>query len=372
MSEKDFKKNTAASADTRDIRLEEEMTLTLRKKNLEELKNPHIKNMINNLVEKIVEEKFSKLKHDLLEEMQKFFLEAEEIQALNILRAKLISEQMDCTKFLQNAIANGNADMNLIKMLMKIGANPNALCSGSDNRYNSILHMMVYKHNENAIKTLLQIPEIDIYPRDESGSKISLYLYSVSRGYENITRMLLDTGKVEINERNNDGETALMLAIKGGYVNIIRMLLCVPGIDVNGKYKDGDTPLLHYISKNSDIAIVKMFLDNGADINQLGQDNNSPLMKALKVKREDLAELILDYDEVDINIKDFEDSTALIWAATDGYIKIVESLLSKNADINSVNKYGKTALDIAVDGKHMEIIKILIDCGADIHKKIDK
>ncbi len=65
-----------------------------------------------------------------------------------------------------------------------------------------------------------------------------------------------------------------------------------------------------------------------------------------------------------LNFTDEHCYTALIVAAQDGYTEIVKILLEKGADPNS-NKYGESVLIIAAQNNHPKIVKILLEKGAD-------
>ena len=77
---------------------------------------------------------------------------------------------------------------------------------------------------------------------------------------------------------------------------------------------------------------------------------------------EKIKELIND-KETDINaFKD--DLTALIIAAENGYTEIVKCLLDKGAEPNLKTKFNYTALMLAASHGHTEIVKILVDNDA--------
>jgi ankyrin repeat protein len=59
----------------------------------------------------------------------------------------------------------------------------------------------------------------------------------------------------------------------------------------------------------------------------------------------------------EINSRDGEGRTALMWAAQNGRREIVAFLLAQGADVNAEDREGKKALDLAkADGKLMEIL----------------
>jgi ankyrin repeat protein len=66
-----------------------------------------------------------------------------------------------------------------------------------------------------------------------------------------------------------------------------------------------------------------------------------------------------------VKVGRFKDTTALIMAATEGHLKVVQLLLNKKADLKLADKRGRTALSSAVTGNHLKIVKALLEKGAD-------
>lgn len=61
--------------------------------------------------------------------------------------------------------------------------------------------------------------------------------------------------------------------------------------------------------------------------------------------------------------------TALHFAATNGYLGIVEILLENGAIIDKENIHGYTPLYRAAQNGHLDVVKLLVEKGADIYKK---
>jgi ankyrin repeat protein len=59
--------------------------------------------------------------------------------------------------------------------------------------------------------------------------------------------------------------------------------------------------------------------------------------------------------------------TPLMFAASHGHTSTVSYLLSLNDSFDAIDNEGKNALFHAIDGKHEEISKILIDAGIDLN-----
>ncbi|MBQ5761966.1 MAG: ankyrin repeat domain-containing protein [Clostridia bacterium] len=77
-----------------------------------------------------------------------------------------------------------------------------------------------------------------------------------------------------------------------------------------------------------------------------------------------VVEYLLDEEIYNINSVDELGITALIAAATGGHIETVQMLLTRGADVNIYDSYGKTACDYAIEGNYTEIADLLHFYGA--------
>ncbi len=108
----------------------------------------------------------------------------------------------------------------------------------------------------------------------------------------------------------------------------------------------------------------------------------TPLMKAAKngwiekvrellKKGENINEVV----SCSYNMKQcpFEDDskTALIFAIENENIDIVKLLLDNGADFNSIPQEGYSALEASVEKGNIEVVKLLLDFGAQIDKKLE-
>jgi ankyrin repeat protein len=76
-----------------------------------------------------------------------------------------------------------------------------------------------------------------------------------------------------------------------------------------------------------------------------------------------------DGNEVGFNGKIKNGFTALLWAASNNYERMVSLFINKRADINSKNNYGYTALMHAASNNYERMVSLLINRGADINSK---
>jgi ankyrin repeat protein len=68
--------------------------------------------------------------------------------------------------------------------------------------------------------------------------------------------VLLDTGKVDVNAKDNDGQTPLYWAVENGRKGIVKLLLDTDEADVDAKDKCGRTPL-YWAAENAHEGIDK-------------------------------------------------------------------------------------------------------------------
>ena len=223
---------------------------------------------------------------------------------------------------------------------------------------------------------------IDVRGQDPRGR--SALHYAVSKWDGAMLAPLVKAG-VDINVKDTDGLTPLMLAVKNTNMDAVRILIELPqffNIKVDttnllaialGNFKH--TNLLEYIfslvgedeafrvfstllnQKNKDPRIVALI--NLIGVEKLSEAMSAPMISA--VKRDDLylARLLIDAG-LDVNsARDGE--TALMVAAERKNLGMVTLLLENGADIFSKRKDGKTAYEIAFEAEDwdMEILELV-------------
>ena len=68
-----------------------------------------------------------------------------------------------------------------------------------------------------------------------------------------------------------------------------------------------------------------------------------------------------------VNLVDEDGMTALMWACINGNIEVVKLLLENGADVNLVEKYSYNALICACFNGYTEIVKLLLEYNADVN-----
>lgn len=124
--------------------------------------------------------------------------------------------------------------------------------------------------------------------------------------------------------------------------------------------------LFHAFVQQGNELAVNFLIEKGADVNATTREGITALHVAIKCCNESLARLLME-SGADIAIADALGRTSLILAVKSGSIGIgiVRLLLEMKADIEARDKTGETALMAAAKNGLEEIVRELLDNGAD-------
>ncbi len=115
--------------------------------------------------------------------------------------------------------------------------------------------------------------------------------FAAQEGNVEICRYLLSKG-ADINGKNMQGETALIVALKRAHPEVAQALVD-SGADVNLTDTQGQTPLMLAAALNN-TSIVEALISKGAEINHVVQNGSySPLITAVMYRRAQNVELLL-------------------------------------------------------------------------------
>lgn len=187
---------------------------------------------------------------------------------------------------------------------------------------------------------------------------------------ERVLGRLLDLG-ASPNDINDDDEgvTLLMVASMKLSSHFVRRLLDA-GADIHAKDKIGRTALF-YACENPDESIGCLLIKRGARVFVKNKFGDYLLYNAAFLGKIDIVNAILRVAGTSVkrlvNLKnDNDNETALMVAAYYGYVEIVRMLIQAGADVNARDNK-ETVLHYAIVNGSVDVIKLLIQHGARVN-----
>jgi uncharacterized protein len=282
------------------------------------------------------------------------------------------------------AATNGNAA--IVGQLLKGGADPNRTIRAGE----TPLMLAARAGRADAVNALVRAgARIDA---KETWNGQTALMWAAAAGHGSVVQALVDH-KADIRARSNAGTTPLLFAVRRGDMSAVRALVAA-GADVNAKRPDGATALLVAVI-NGHEDLVDFLLEKGADPNVEGGSTE------LTVQGVHARPMELTYRKLTNNERDSEGVTrgnifgrplqaavhVANWHISDQFIavkmnrlRVIRSLLDHGADVDgrismeeprwSGARYrrhlaGATALLLAAKAADVEVMRLLLDYGAD-------
>ncbi|KAF9009620.1 ankyrin repeat-containing domain protein [Cyathus striatus] len=188
-------------------------------------------------------------------------------------------------------------------------------------------------------------------------------LAAISWGHSVAVASLLERGaNPNICESNYPQRSPLQIAALGCWTEIVKHLLN-HGADINRMDTVYDNPLQDTCAWGF-TAMVQLLLDNGADPNYNGESR--PLQAAAYNNYPEIVNMLLAYGADPTLRGGYEKlGTALHAAAVRGLRPIVEIFMAAGGSLNSEGGKFGGVVQAASAGGHLELVKFLLDSGAD-------
>jgi ankyrin repeat protein len=159
---------------------------------------------------------------------------------------------------------------------------------------------------------------------------------------------------VDPNLRNDRGMPGLVLALHEDRPHAAQVLMNSPRLDPNELDTAGESALM-MASLKGNLPVAQRLMALGARVNKPGW---SPLHYAATGGHPRMIELLLQHG-AQVNAHSPNDTTPLMMAAQYGTPATLTALLRAGADVNARNQQGLTALNFAQRGERPDAIKIL-------------
>ena len=177
------------------------------------------------------------------------------------------------------------------------------------------------------------------------------------------------------------GKNALHLAVLHRLNSIVMLLLDNYILDLNSQDSDMNTAL-HYATVNGDVIICRALLDYGAWIDVRNASNETVLHLAAGENNKGVLEMLLnlDFKEMYISKEDYinmerdDKKTALHLAAQMGHSEVMMHLIAHGANVHSTSIDKESSLHLAVTSGNENAVKLLLEGGAriDVMDKLNR
>ena len=224
------------------------------------------------------------------------------------------------------------------------------------------------------------VKELEMFGSTVNEKTVSLFRHSnneslwmrafKSVNVKNMKYLLSIDPNIDVNEQDQEnGCTAIIYASTKNNINAIKLLLSQPQIDVNKCDNDGYTALIYGV-ENECFEIIQLLLEAGADVNISPNDTGqSPIICCAIKNNINIAKLLLNESQINVNEYDKNGCSALLYGVKNGYFEMMKLLIESGADINQTEKCdnsidnNETPLIIALEKNYIEMALWMLDNG---------
>ncbi|TMS18641.1 Histone-lysine N-methyltransferase EHMT2 [Larimichthys crocea] len=158
--------------------------------------------------------------------------------------------------------------------------------------------------------------------------------------------------------------SALHAAAQRGLLEVCYMLIQA-GAQVDAQDKDLRTPLLEAIINNH-IEVARYLFQNGACVYHVEEDGYTGLHHAAKLGNLEIVNMLLETGQVDVNAQDSGGWTPIIWAAEHKHVEVIKSLLNRGADVTINDKELNVCLHWAAYAGNVDIAELVLNSGCSL------
>ena len=231
----------------------------------------------------------------------------------------------------------------VVDLLVKYGANLTQVSTEGESAT-----ILAAKKGELEILKILGNNNVDLQVTDDQGNTVAHYAAQVFNGKHILTylnRLYADQSGGNNEEQKEYGDDS------------------ISGFNFNYKNKRGATAAYN-ASWKGQIDNLEVLKSVGADFEISNNDGNNCLIGAAMNDQPMIINYLLDECKLEVDYANDCQETALYWAASNGCIGCLESLIEHKANLERCDKYGITPLMVAAEHGEAKACEVLLEAGA--------
>eukprot|EP01016_Furgasonia_blochmanni_P022270 TRINITY_DN242_c0_g1_i4.p1 TRINITY_DN242_c0_g1~~TRINITY_DN242_c0_g1_i4.p1 ORF type:complete len:501 (+),score=156.77 TRINITY_DN242_c0_g1_i4:65-1567(+) len=226
------------------------------------------------------------------------------------------------------------------------------------------------KANIDALYNKLKAKDADFERRSifndfKEGKGRTVVHFAASRGNVQVFQYVLDEGG-DYKTQDEGGNDALFVATQHGNLAIVKFLIEDKKVDYQ-RVREGDTTILHVAAGEDDVHLLDYLIGKFQGKIDIPSGLGSPLEWAVSNGKTKNAQLLLEKG-ANPNGNDFSKKqvpTPLIMTIYLGASEIFSLLVKHGANINGPDSAGWTPLQCAAECGNIDVVKFLLEKGAD-------
>jgi ankyrin repeat protein len=306
-------------------------------------------------------------------------------------KADASNSRVDGITALMTASAGGHAEA--VKLLLENGADPRA----TDNDGLTALMNAAENGNVETLKVIVENVNDTEYVNHMSNTGFTALIIASAHGHVDAVEYLIGAGS-EVDAVHDNKVTALMYAAAANHVDAMKVLIGRGKANLEFRHTNGGTALLE-ASTAGKFDAMKLLIEHGSEVDFFDDDGVNPLMAIAAQGNLDSQTFLLEElkktkspAELTEYIDLFAHSggSAVMFAAAGGHVECAKQLMEHGANINAVARHklgyleklkkmieegqvheeephvdGVTALHVAAQGGHLEMVKVLVEVGVE-------